>query len=122
MKSQQSCYDAIAQVLGTAAAGWTAPRLCLIKSANSKTTGLTAADLENPANWIELTGKGTTNRPDLSGVMPAVGAIAAGDGGSGKKVTLPTAQVTVTNMPAETCVALAIVEGTAALSASTKAR
>lgn len=115
MKTKQSQIDALAVSL----TGLTSKRLVLITDVAG---GVTEANLQDPANWTEATQYATTNRPDITSVIPAIGA--ATDEGAFMRLLGLSANV---DLPAVTgsgftVVAAAIVEGTAALSSTTKGR
>jgi hypothetical protein len=95
------------------------PRLCLL-------TAVTAESLHDPAGWTEAPQYATTNRPDLAGKMPNISAATTntGDSPDSIQVLAPTADLDCAAVAGTTvpCVAVAIVSGTAALSASTVGR
>lgn len=114
-KSDQAEKDAIQQVLD-----WATPRLVLITAV---TGGVSAANLENPANWTEATQFATTNRISLAGKLPTISA--ATTSGTATQITLPTSDVdagATVSGSSISVVAIAIVDGTAALASTTKAR
>lgn len=114
-KTIQSKKDALAASI----CDLTTPRLCLLSA-------FTAETIHDPSTWTEVTQYATTNRPSLAGKIPTISAASTNTSDSPDTVQIqfPTSDHDCTAVSGSqiTVVAIAIVDGTAALSSSTKGR